>query len=284
MPIMDGKELAEKRLDKLLHLVKELQVVPTLCIITVGDDEASRVYTAGKQRDIQSIGGICTQVNLPETATTGDVVASVRAVQASHGAVIVQLPIPPHIDKNAVVAAIDPENDVDGFRHDSLYKPCTPAGIIEMLKEYKVPIKGAHAVVVGRSDIVGKPLAKMLLDEDATVTVCHSKTRMLAGIVPTADIVVSAVGKPGVIDAGMIKSGATVIDVGITRQDGKVVGDCRDMDLRPDILYSPVPGGVGRMTRAMLVDNVVKAAVIRQPVDTMKGIWTLANEGLSRKE
>lgn len=284
MPIMDGKELAEKRLDKLLHLVKELQVVPTLCIITVGDDEASRVYTAGKQRDIQSIGGICTQVNLPETATTGDVVASVRAVQASHGAVIVQLPIPPHIDKNAVVAAIDPENDVDGFRHDSLYKPCTPAGIIEMLKEYKVPIKGAHAVVVGRSDIVGKPLAKMLLDEDATVTVCHSKTRMLAGIVPMADIVVSAVGKPGVIDAGMIKSGATVIDVGITRQDGKVVGDCRDMDLRPDILYSPVPGGVGRMTRAMLVDNVVKAAVIRQPVDTMKGIWTLANEGLSRKE
>lgn len=284
MPIMDGKELAEKWLDKLLHMVKELQVVPMLCIITVGDDEASRVYTAGKQRDIQSIGGICTQVNLPETATTGDVVASVRAVQASHGAVIVQLPLPPHIDKNAVVAAIEPENDVDGFRHDSLYKPCTPAGIIELLKEYKVPIKGAHAVVVGRSDIVGKPLAKMLLDEDATVTVCHSKTKRLPCIIRTADIVISAAGVPGLIAAEDVKRGAAVVDVGISRRNGKIVGDCCWMETRNDILYSPVPGGVGRMTRAMLADNVVKAAVIRQPVDAMKGIWTLANEELSRKE
>lgn len=279
MPIMDGKSLAKKTLEKCRKVAKETHTIPTLCIITVGADEASRVYTEGKRRDIEAVGGICTQVNLPKTVTTAELVASVTAVQASHGAVIVQLPLPSHINKKAVVDAIRAENDVDGFRHDSIFSPCTPAGIMRLLHEYGIPVSGAHAVVVGRSDIVGKPLAKMLLEEDATVTVCHSKTKGLESIVRQADIVVSAVGRPGLITADMVKPWAAVVDVGITRQDGKVVGDSSGLDTREDLYYTPVPGGVGPMTRAMLVENVVVAAAMKETVNPVKGIWTAANEG-----
>jgi len=274
--IIDGKAIAAELRAELAIRVGRLAdagVVPGLAVIIVGNDPASAIYVRNKARASGEIG-IRSEVHALDAATPqatlGAFVRRLNEDPAVHG-ILVQLPLPRHIDARAVIEAIAPEKDVDGFHYfnvgslvtgDPAFYPCTPWGVMKMLEHEEVPVQGAHAVVVGRSTIVGKPMALLLLNAGATVTICHSKTRDLGAMTRQGDILVAAVGHARLIRGDMVKPGAVVIDVGINRQaDGKLSGDV-DFEAAREVAsrITPVPGGVGPMTIAMLLANTVKSA------------------------
>ena len=256
-----------------MEQLKAQGVTPCLAVILVGEDPASQVYVRGKINDCAQCGMESRNIRLPETTTQEELLAQVSALAqdpAVHG-ILVQLPLPAQIDEKAVIDAIPPEKDVDGFSPvnvgrmqigEPCYLPCTPAGCIRMIESTGTDITGKHAVVIGRSNIVGKPAAMLLLAKNATVTICHSRTQNLKEICASADILVAAVGREGFVTGDMVKPGAVVIDVGINRgADGKLHGDVDFAAACEKASWiTPVPGGVGPMTRAMLMLNTVEAA------------------------
>ena len=276
--IMDGKALAEKVKAQIREKASKLRRQPGLAVILVGDNPASQVYVRNKERDCAQCGIMCYDYHLPQDASQEDVLDLVEKMN-NYGAVdgiLVQLPLPEQIDERVVLEAIAPDKDVDAFHPENVgrimqgqayYKPCTPAGVMEILHEYGIDPAGKHCVVVGRSNIVGKPMAMLLLHENATVTICHSRTPDLQAQCLQADILVSAVGKTGLITADMVKPGAVVIDVAMNRNEaGKLCGDVDFAAVSQVASYiTPVPGGVGPMTRAMLMENTYKAAKCRIP-------------------
>ncbi len=274
--LIDGKTLAAEYKAKAAAAaaaLREKGVAPRLAVIIVGENPASKTYVAGKARDCAECGILSDVLALPETTGEAELLSRIAALNADaavHG-VLVQLPLPAHIDESRVLRAIAPEKDVDGFTPvnvgrmvlgEPCFLPCTPAGCIEMLRSTGQPLEGKDAVVVGRSNIVGKPMALLLTARNATVTLCHSRTENLREKCAAADILVAAVGKAGFITADMVKPGAVVIDVGINRgADGKLCGDVDFAAASEKAAYiTPVPGGVGLMTRAMLMQNTVRAA------------------------
>ena len=274
--ILDGKLTAaaiKAELTERVAKLREQGVVPGLGTVLVGDDPGSRWYVNGKHKDCAEVGISSIRVELPETATQAEVEEAVDRLNADPGCTgyIVQLPLPKHMDENAVLGRIDPDKDADGLHPTNLGwlvlgkeapLPCTPYGIVELLRRHDVPIAGAEVVVVGRGITVGRPLGLLLTrrSENATVTLCHTGTRDLAAHVREADIVVAAAGVPGIIRGDMVKPGAAVLDVGVSRVDGKIAGDVAQDVYDVAGWVSPNPGGVGPMTRAMLLANVVKAA------------------------
>ena len=274
--IIDGRAIAgELRAELAIRVARlaDLGVVPGLAVIIVGNDPASAIYVRNKARASGEIG-IRSEVHALDAATPqatlGAFVRRLNEDPAVHG-ILVQLPLPRHIDARAVIETIAPEKDVDGFHYfnvgslvtgDPAFYPCTPWGVMKMLEHEEVPVQGAHAVVVGRSTIVGKPMALLLLNAGATVTICHSRTRDLGAMTRQGDILVAAVGHARLIRGDMVKPGAVVVDVGINRQaDGKLSGDV-DFEAAREVAsrITPVPGGVGPMTIAMLLANTVKSA------------------------
>lgn len=275
--IIDGKEIARtvraEVKTRACAFRKIYGETPALAVVLVGEDPASQIYVANKQKACGWVGIRSVTVRLPETATENEVLSEIARLNAdsSINGILVQLPLPGGVNADRVTAAVAPEKDVDGFhplnagrlmRGRAPLEPCTPAGCIRLLKEAAVPLSGANAVVIGRSNIVGKPLAMMLLRENCTVTMCHSRTEVLADVVRRADIVVSAAGRLRMITADMVKPGAAVIDVGINRlSDGTLAGDVDFEGVREVAGWiTPVPGGVGPMTIAMLLKNTMDAA------------------------
>ena len=276
--ILSGKEFAARIKEDAARGVAELKaagVLPRLAVIIVGSDPASEVYVRNKQRTCEELGIRSDHMALPAETTKEELLACIEELNVDpevHG-ILVQLPLPAQIaeDEEEILSHIDPHKDVDGFHPVNVghlvlgapgLRPCTPAGCIRMLDYAGIPIEGAHAVIIGRSNIVGKPMAHLLLERNATVTICHSRTQNLAAIARTADILVAAVGRPRFVTADMVKEGATVIDVGINRIAPKqLVGDV-DFDAAAPVAgaITPVPGGVGLLTVAMLMENVVQAA------------------------
>lgn len=274
--ILDGKAVAAKVKDGVKAQVDALKEqgkrIPCLAVILVGDDPASAVYVRNKKKDCEEVGFISKGYTLPAETTQEQLIALIDELNADSGTdgILCQLPVPKHIDSAAVLERIAPDKDVDCFHPVSAGKlfrgapcmlPCTPAGVIRVLDEYGIEIAGKNCVVVGRSNIVGKPAAMMLLDRNGTVTVCHSKTKNLAEVTKNADILVSAVGRAGFITGDMVKEGAVVVDVGMNRNsEGKLCGDCDYESCAEKASYiTPVPGGVGPMTRAMLMENTMTA-------------------------
>ncbi len=276
MQRIDGKALAAKVKQNTAAEVAQLRqkgVVPKLSVILVGDDPASKAYVGGKARDCEQCGIESEVLHLPATTTEQELLRQIaqRNEDPAVSGLLVQLPLPAQISEKKVIDAIDPAKDVDGFTPvnvgrmvigEDCFLPCTPAGCIELLHSTGISLAGKHAVVLGRSNIVGKPMALLLLRENATVTICHSKTKDLAAIAAGADILVAAIGRRHFVTADMVKEGALVIDVGINRgEDGKLTGDVDEAALTEKSGYiTPVPGGVGSMTRAMLMVNTVRAA------------------------
>jgi len=274
---LDGKAIAAEFRNecavRVQRLKEEKGVLPGLAVVIVGDDPASKVYVRNKALACEAIGMHSEVHALSSDTTQAHLLKFVQSLNADpdiHG-ILVQLPLPKHVDGNAVLETISPEKDVDGFHHANLgalvtgtaaFYPCTPWGVMKMLEHTGLPIEGKHAVVVGRSNIVGKPMALMLLHAGATVTICHSKTKDLPAMTRQADILVAAVGKPRMITGDMLKPGAVVIDVGINRlPDGKLAGDVDFASAAAVASWiTPVPGGVGPMTIAMLLGNTVKSA------------------------
>ena len=279
--ILDGKAFAASVREKVAGRVAALKadhgITPGLAVVLVGEDPASEVYVRSKGRMTREVGMESFEHRLPETASEAellDVVGRLNADPSVHG-ILVQLPLPDHMDAAAVIGAIDPAKDVDGFHVSNVgllgtgqkaLVPCTPLGCLMMLRDHHGDLSGMEAVVVGRSNIVGKPMAQLLLGESCTVTVAHSRTRDLPGVVRRADIVVAAVGRPGMVTGDWIRPGATVIDVGINRVPGeggktRLVGDC-DFESCAEVAgaITPVPGGVGPMTIACLLANTLTAA------------------------
>jgi methylenetetrahydrofolate dehydrogenase (NADP+)/methenyltetrahydrofolate cyclohydrolase len=274
--LIDGNALARKIRAEVAGRTAALKargIQPHLSIILVGDDPASQVYTKHKVNDSTETGLSATLERYPATMTEADLLARVQALNNDpkvHG-ILVQLPLPKHMDAQKVIETISPAKDVDGFHVGSAgalmvgrpgFWPCTPYGCMKMLESIGYDLKGKNAVVIGRSNIVGKPMAMMLLAKDATVTICHSRTKDLKSFTSNADVVVAAVGKRNVLTRDMVKPGAVVIDVGMNRNDeGKLCGDV-DFDGVKEVAgwVTPVPGGVGPMTRAMLLVNTIEAA------------------------
>ena len=275
--ILDGKALAKSILAKVKTQAASMASPPGLAVVIVGGDPASRVYVDNKKRDCTACGIASHEFALPEDVSEDKLLALVHELnqrQDIHG-ILVQLPLPKGLSDQKIIQAISPEKDVDAFHMLNVgrvlngeygFLPCTPAGIIEILDHYGIDPTGKHAVVVGRSNIVGKPMAMMLLHRNATVTICHTRTADLAAMTRQADILVAAVGVQGLITADMVKPGAVVIDAGINRKDdGKLCGDV-DFDAVSQVAsyITPVPGGVGPMTRAMLMLNTVNAAAAQK--------------------
>jgi methylenetetrahydrofolate dehydrogenase (NADP+)/methenyltetrahydrofolate cyclohydrolase len=270
--ILNGNLIRDQIKAELRPRIERLRRPPGLAVVLVGDNPASEIYVRHKTKTSAELGIYSETLTPPASISTDELIALVDglAQRDEIDGILVQLPLPAHIDAQKVLLRVPPEKDVDGFHPCNIGavatgrpapKACTPAGIIEILKRYQIPIAGQHAVVVGRSDIVGKPAALLLLHENATVTICHSKTRDLAAICRQADILVAALGRPGTITREHIKPGATVIDVGTTRVEGKLLGDvdpAAAMELAG--AYTPVPGGVGPLTIAMLMSNTVASA------------------------
>jgi methylenetetrahydrofolate dehydrogenase (NADP+)/methenyltetrahydrofolate cyclohydrolase len=274
--IIDGRAVAgaieeEVRL-RVAALVATGVAPPGLEVVLCGDDPASATYVAGKSRASARVGIRSVVHTPPVSSTTDELVALVERLDADDAvdAILVQLPLPAHVDQDRILDAVAPGKDVDGFHPRNLgllaegrpgIAPCTPAGCMELLRRYDVPVRGARAVIVGRSVIVGRPMSLLLLNADATVTVCHSRTRDLAAVCREADILVAAVGRPGLIDASFVKPGACVVDVGMNRVDGRLCGDVdRDSVEAVAGWLTPVPRGVGPMTIAMLMRNAVDLA------------------------
>lgn len=278
MTIIDGKSLAAKMqadlAEKTATLKEEKGVVPGLVVILVGEDPASQVYVRNKERSALAAGFKSQVVRLAESTTEEELLAMIETYNQDadwHG-ILVQLPLPAHIDEEKVLFAISPEKDVDGFHPTNMGKlwsghavmvPSTPAGIMEMFKEYQVDLTGKNAVVIGRSNIVGKPMAQLLMDAHATVTIAHSRTKNLAELARQADILVVAIGRGHFVTKEFVKEGAVVIDVGMNRdENGKLIGDVKFDEVAPVAsLITPVPGGVGPMTITMLMEQTYEAAL-----------------------
>ena len=273
--LLDGKAMSEAlraEIARKVAALKERGVTPGLAVILVGDDPASQIYVRNKGIGCEKTGMHSVTIRMPEDTTQQALEEQIRALNADpaiHG-ILVQLPLPRHLDEAAALSAIVPEKDVDGFHVHNAGRllcglpgvvACTPKGAMEMIRRTGVDLTGKEAVVVGRSNIVGKPMAMLLLQANCTVTMCHSRTSDLASHTRRADILVAAVGRPGFITADMVKPGSIVIDVGINRVDGKVVGDV-DFEHVKDVAgwITPMPGGVGRMTITMLLQNTLEAA------------------------
>ena len=274
--IIKGNEVAEKKRAQLKEKVRELKeqgIVPGLAVILVGDDPASHSYVKGKEKGCEQVGIYSELITFPDTITQDRLLAEIDRLNNDdriHG-ILVQLPLPNHIEEKAIIEKISPEKDVDGFHPISIgrmmtgqdtFLPCTPHGILELVKETKLDITGKHVVVIGRSNIVGKPVGQLFLNENATVTYCHSKTANIKELTKLADILIVAVGRAKMVTADYVKEGAVVIDVGVNRlETGKLCGDV-DFD---DVLnvashITPVPKGVGPMTITMLLENTVLSA------------------------
>ena len=275
--LINGKQVAQ---DVRLNIAEETKqfietttVVPHLVVVIVGEDPASQTYVRNKKRGCEEVGMKSTIIELPSQTSEEDLLSKIQMLNADesvHG-ILVQLPLPKHIDEEKVIHTIAEEKDVDGFHPNQVgrlasglesYAPCTAAGVIELLKAYNLEIAGRHAVIIGRSHIVGKPLIQLLLNENATVTVCHSRTKDLAQFTKMADILIVAIGRAKFVTADMVKPGAVVIDVGINRlESGKLAGDVDFETVEPIVDYiTPVPGGVGPMTITMLLQNTLDAA------------------------
>lgn len=276
MKILDGKAVSLKVKESVKVRAEELKkfgVEPTLAVILIGEDKASQTYVRAKEKACNEYGIKSVAHRLSENTTQAELLALINVLNLDdsiHG-ILVQLPLPKHIDTNTILATIDPAKDVDGFHAVNVGKlvsgldgfvPCTPLGVMEILKEYDIDVAGLNAVVIGRSNIVGKPMANLLLNASATVTVTHSKTKNLKEICKNADLIVAAIGKPFFLKADMVKDGVVVVDVGINRlDDGRLVGDVDFEKVAPKCSYiTPVPGGVGPMTIAMLLNNTILAA------------------------
>ena len=274
---LDGKSLAKKMLVEIKDEVAKKGLNPGLAVVIVGDNPASRIYVDSKKKDCKKCGIRSEEFALPENTSEAELLELVSKLNSRadiHG-ILVQLPLPKGLNSDKVIQAIAPNKDVDGFHmynvwrifvNDYAFLPCTPAGIVEILAHYKIDPRGKHCVVVGRSTIVGKPMAMMLTNLNATVTVCHSVTVDLPSFTRQADILVSAIGRADFITADMVKKGAVVIDVGINRrEDGSIVGDV-DYEAVNKIasFITPVPGGVGPMTRALLMKNTLEAAKVSE--------------------
>ena len=269
---LSGREPAAAIIEEAKRKVAGMKNKPTLAIVLVGNDPASETYVRKKVEKAESVGVWTRVERLPEDVPEKTLLELVMRLNIDHGihGFIVQSPLPKHIDYNKVVESIYPEKDVDGWTSTNMgrmflgisekFLPATPIGIIKMLEHYEVEIEGKHAVVIGRGNVVGKPLAFMLLQRNATVTICHSKTRGLDEHTRSADILIAAAGVPNIVKADMVKEGAYVIDVGTSRVDDKIVGDVDFNSVIKKAHCSPVPGGVGPMTVAMLISNVVQAA------------------------
>jgi methylenetetrahydrofolate dehydrogenase (NADP+)/methenyltetrahydrofolate cyclohydrolase len=273
--IMDGKALAARVRDEVGAEVGALGGSIGLATVLVGDDPASHVYIASKHKAASAAGMHPRDVRLPADATESEVVELVEQLNADDevDGILVQLPLPSQIDEARVIRTIAPSKDVDGlhpynagelFLDRPTFAPATPSGVLELLSEYRVPLSGARAVVIGRSELVGKPVAMMLLRQNATVTMCHSRTADLVRHTLEADVLVAAVGRPAIVTADMVKQGAAVVDVGINRTENGLVGDVDPDAAERAAFMTPVPGGVGPMTIAMLLRNTVKAARFRR--------------------
>ena len=283
--IIDGKavsaHLRAELKEKVATFVAESGITPGLAVVLVGEDPASAVYVRNKHRACEEVGMFSVVHKLPEETSEEELLSLIEKLNADeniHG-ILVQLPLPKHISEERIVLAIAPQKDVDAFHPANVGKimlgnyhflPCTPAGVMALLQYYDISVEGKHCVVVGRSNIVGKPQALLLLEKNGTVTVCHSRTKNLAEITKQADILVAAVGRAKFITADIVKEGAVVIDVGINRMaDGKLCGDVDFEAVSPKTAaITPVPGGVGPMTITMLLQNTLRAAEkIKKPID-----------------
>ncbi|MDR0913627.1 MAG: bifunctional methylenetetrahydrofolate dehydrogenase/methenyltetrahydrofolate cyclohydrolase FolD [Oscillospiraceae bacterium] len=280
MTLIDGKKIsAQVRQDLAVQAqkLKENGTEITLAVVIVGDDQASRVYVNNKKKACAEIGYKSIEFALDATTTQDELLALVNKLNddPTVNGILVQLPLPKHLDEKLITDTIKPEKDVDAFHPVNVGKimigdydflPCTPAGVMELLKAYDIEINGKNCVVIGRSNIVGKPMSMLLLHQNGTVTICHSRTKNIAEITKTADILVSAVGRAKFVTADMVKDGAVVVDVGMNRdENGKLCGDVDFADVAEKTSYiTPVPGGVGPMTIAMLMKNTLKAALIQK--------------------
>ena len=282
MELLNGKELAQKLQQEMTQEVtalKEKGLQPGLAVILVGEDPASQVYVRNKERAANNIGMYSVVYRLPETTSEADLIAKIEELNQDdkiHG-ILVQLPLPKHINEDLVLDTIAPEKDVDGFHPMNLGNlfagkptmiPCTPAGIMELIKLSGLDLAGKNAVIIGRSNIVGKPMAHLLLQANATVTICHSKTKDLPKVAKQADVLVVAIGRANFVTADFVKEGAVVIDVGINRdENNKLTGDVKFDEVAPLTSYiTPVPGGVGPMTITMLMRQTIDAAKRKENV------------------
>ncbi len=273
MKIIDGKEVSQYIKTKIKTEAQELGIKPGLAVILVGNDPASCVYVNNKKKACEFCGFNSKSFELSADTTQDELLKLIDTLNADpeiHG-ILVQMPLPSHIDETAVIDSIIPSKDVDAFNPVNVGKimtgdfdflPCTPAGVMELLKYYNIDVAGKHCVVIGRSNIVGKPMSMLMLHANATVTICHSRTKDLAKMVSQADIVVAAVGRAGFVTADMVKDGAVVVDVGINRgENGKLCGDVDFENVSKKASFiTPVPGGVGPMTIAMLMQNTLTSA------------------------
>ena len=282
MHLLNGKELAQKLQQEMTQEVTELKekgLQPGLAVILVGEDPASQVYVRNKERAANNIGMYSVVYRLPETTSEAELIAKIEELNHDdkvHG-ILVQLPLPKHINEDLVLDTIDPAKDVDGFHPMNLGNlfagkptmiPCTPAGIMELIKLSGLDLAGKNAVIIGRSNIVGKPMAHLLLQANATVTICHSKTKDLPKVAKQADVLVVAIGRANFVTADFVKEGAVVIDVGINRdENNKLTGDVKFDEVAPLTSYiTPVPGGVGPMTITMLMRQTIDAAKRKENV------------------
>lgn len=280
MTLIDGKATSQKIKDEIKNEVIKLKqkgITPTLAVILVGDDPASQTYVASKQKACLACQMGSVMHKLSANTTEQELISLIDVLNAddSIDGILVQLPLPKHINTNEILRKIDPKKDVDGFCAQNMgalvsgldgFVPCTPLGIMELLKQYNINPQGLNALVIGRSNIVGKPMAALLLNAGATITIAHSKTKNLADLSKNADLIIAAIGKANFIKPEMVKEGAIIIDVGINRlENGKLVGDC-DFEILKDkcAFITPVPGGVGPMTIAMLLSNTLKSAKERK--------------------
>lgn len=280
MTLIDGKATSQKIKDEIKNEVIKLKqkgITPTLAVILVGDDPASQTYVASKQKACLACQMGSVMHKLSANTTEQELISLIDVLNAddSIDGILVQLPLPKHINTNEILRKIDPKKDVDGFCAQNMgalvsgldgFVPCTPLGIMELLKQYNISPQGLNALVIGRSNIVGKPMAALLLNAGATVTIAHSKTKNLADLSKNADLIIAAIGKANFIKPEMVKEGAIIIDVGINRlENGKLVGDCDFENLKDKCDFiTPVPGGVGPMTIAMLLSNTLKSAKERK--------------------
>ena len=280
--LIDGKAISTALKSKIaeeVEVLKEKGVTPGLAVIIVGEDPASQVYVRNKELACATCGMYSEKIELPENTTEEELIALVEKLTSRPeiNGILCQLPLPRHIDEKAVLNAIDPMKDVDAFHPHNVgrimigdfdFLPCTPAGIMEMLRYEQVEIEGKNCVVIGRSNIVGKPMAMLMLHKNATVTICHSKTQNLKEICRGADILIAAVGRADFVTADMVKEGAVVIDVGMNRKDGKLCGDVAFDEVKDKTsAITPVPGGVGPMTIATLMQNTLTAAKRHNNID-----------------
>ncbi|GAX87426.1 methylenetetrahydrofolate dehydrogenase (NADP+)/methenyltetrahydrofolate cyclohydrolase [Lebetimonas natsushimae] len=279
MKILDGKKLSEKIKEEVKKEVEELKkegIVPGLAVILVGKDPASQTYVRMKKNACEKVGMYSVVHEFPESITETELLSTIEMINKNpniHG-LLIQLPLPKHIDTTKVLEAVAPQKDVDGFHPYNMgrlvegldsFAPCTPLGVMELFKEYNIDLKGKDVCVVGASNIVGKPMWALLVNAWATVDICHIETRDLAAHTKRADVVIVGVGKPDLITADMVKDGAIVVDIGINKVDGKIVGDVDFENVSKKASYiTPVPGGVGPMTIAMLLKNTIKAAKLQK--------------------